>query len=122
MTTQAGQTIKIVGFIPEHGSWNTASAVALSARGYTNSNPLWSVTVSLAAGTTFQYKFINVASNGAVSWESDPSRQNTVAATASSSWHYIAQQTYLVFITRNLYKSLLKYQGFKAGKIGRAHV
>ncbi|KFY81068.1 hypothetical protein V499_00141 [Pseudogymnoascus sp. VKM F-103] len=86
VTTQVGQTIKIVGSIPELGSWNTGSAIALSGSGYTNSNPLWSITVNLAAGTTFQYKFINVASNGAVTWESDPNRQYTVAAIASSSW------------------------------------
>lgn len=86
VTTQVGQVIKVVGSIPELGNWNAGSAVALSASGYTSSNPLWSATLNLAAGTTFQYKFINVASNGAVTWESDPNRQYTVAAIANSSW------------------------------------
>ena len=92
VTTQWGQSIKLVGSISELGNWNTANGVALSASGYTSSNPLWSLTVKIPAGATFQYKFINVASNGAVSWESDPNRQYTVpvgcetSVTVSTSW------------------------------------
>jgi hypothetical protein len=92
VTTTYGQTVKIAGSIAELGSWNTASAPSLSASAYTSSNPLWSYTVTLAAGTTFQYKFINVQSSGAISWESDPNRSFTVpqscatAVTVNSSW------------------------------------
>jgi lytic starch monooxygenase len=92
VTTVVGQTIKIAGSIPELGNWNTASAPALSASQYTSSNHLWSYTVTLAAGQTFQYKFINVQSSGAVNWESDPNRSFTVpntcatAVTVSNSW------------------------------------
>ncbi|KAK4210577.1 starch binding domain-protein [Rhypophila decipiens] len=91
-STTFGQNIKVVGSIPQLGSWNAANAVALSASQYTNSNPLWTATLNLAAGTTFQYKFIKVASNGAVTWESDPNRSYTVptgcakTATVSTSW------------------------------------
>lgn len=92
VTTQYGQTVKIAGSISQLGSWNTGNAPALSAGGYSSSNHLWSITVNLAAGSTFQYKFINVAANGGVSWESEPNRQYTVptgcdaAVTVSSSW------------------------------------
>lgn len=92
VTTVYGQTVKIVGSIAELGSWNTANAISLSASGYTSSNHLWSVALNLPSGTTFQYKFINVASSGAVTWESDPNRQYTVpatcdtTATVASSW------------------------------------
>lgn len=92
VTTIPGQTIKIVGSIPQLGSWNVASAPALSATGYTNSNPVWSYTLNLEAGTRFEYKFVNVASTGAVSWESDPNRSWTVprgcegAVTVVDSW------------------------------------
>lgn len=92
VTTVVGQTIKIVGSVAALGSWNTASAIALSASGYTTSNHLWSVSVNLPAGTAFTYKFINVASDGTVTWESDPNRSYTVpstcatTATVSSSW------------------------------------
>ncbi|KAH7130900.1 starch binding domain-containing protein [Dactylonectria macrodidyma] len=78
VTTAYGDTIKIVGSISQLGNWDTSSAPALSAAQYTTANPLWTYTVSLPAGTTFQYKFVNVKSNGVVSWESDPNRSYTV--------------------------------------------
>lgn len=92
VTTVYGETVKIVGSIPALGSWDTDSAVALSASGYTSSNPLWSVTVDLASPQTFEYKLINVASDGTVTWEADPNRTLTLAAscatatTVSGSW------------------------------------
>ncbi|KAH8820547.1 glycoside hydrolase family 13 protein [Xylogone sp. PMI_703] len=92
VTTVVGQTIKLAGSIPALGSWNPSSAVPLSASHYTSANPLWDVTVNLAPGTVFEYKFINVASNGAVTWEADPNHTYTVpascatAVTVSSSW------------------------------------
>lgn len=90
VTTVVGETIKLVGSIPQLGSWNPGSAIPLSASGYTNGNPLWSITTSLPTGTSFEYKFIKVSSSGAVSWESDPNRLYTVptgcTASASGSW------------------------------------
>ncbi|KAK2016985.1 starch binding domain-containing protein [Colletotrichum eremochloae] len=90
--TNPGQTIKVAGSIAALGNWNVASAPALSAAQYTSSNNLWTYTVSLPADTTFQYKFINVASDGTATWESDPNRSYTVprscstAVTVGSSW------------------------------------
>jgi hypothetical protein len=78
VTTTWGQTIKIVGSIPQLGNWNPSVAPALSASEYTSANPVWTYTVSVPAGTKFEYKFVNVASNGAVTWESDPNRSFTV--------------------------------------------
>lgn len=92
VTTQPGQTIKLVGSVAQLGSWNPANAVALSAGGYTDTNHVWSISVNLPAGTKIEYKFINVASDGTVTWESDPNRQYTVpvscktTATVSSNW------------------------------------
>lgn len=92
VTTAVGQTIKIVGNTAALGNWATGSAVALSASQYTTANPLWFVTLTLAAGTVIQYKFINVASDGTVTWEADPNHTYTVpascatTATVSSSW------------------------------------
>lgn len=91
-TTQFGQTIKVVGNNAAIGNWNTGSAVALSASQYTSSNPLWSRTVSFPAGTVLQYKYINVASSGGVTWEKDPNRSFTVprscqtAVSVNGSW------------------------------------
>ncbi|OBT65738.1 hypothetical protein VE03_03348 [Pseudogymnoascus sp. 23342-1-I1] len=93
VTTAYGTNIKIVGSIAALGSWNTASGVALSASQYTSSKPLWSATISFASGTYFEYKFIQVSSSGAVTWESGSNRVNTAAGAAgvctqlvSTSW------------------------------------
>ncbi|KAM0322023.1 hypothetical protein ACHAQA_009766 [Verticillium albo-atrum] len=93
VVTQFGQTVKVVGNIPQLGNWNTANAIALSADQYTASNPLWRTTISLPAGQAVQYKYINVASNGAVTWEKDPNRSWTVpsecgttSTTKADSW------------------------------------
>lgn len=91
ITTAFGDTIKIAGNTTQLGSWNAANAPGLSASAYTASNPVWSITLSMAAGQVVQYKFVKVASGGAVSWESDPNRAYTVpacqaSATVSNTW------------------------------------
>jgi glucoamylase len=84
VATQWGQTVKVVGSAAEVGSWNVGNAVALSASGYTAANPLWSITVPMKAGTTVQYKYVKVGSDGSVQWESDPNRSLTVSAAAAT--------------------------------------
>lgn len=92
VTTTYGQTVKITGNIAALGNWNTANAISLSASQYTSSNPLWSVSIELAAGQTIQYKYINVATDGTVTWEKDPNHTVTISAscatatTISNSW------------------------------------
>lgn len=90
-TTTYGQTIKIVGSIAALGSWDTSKAIALSASQYTSSNPLWAVSISLAAGQVVEYKYINVNSDGTYTWEADPNHTLTIATcatatTVSNSW------------------------------------
>lgn len=79
-TTVYGENIKLAGSIPVLGDWDTGNAVSLSADTYTTSNPLWYVTVNIAAGSSFQYKYIRVQSDGTVQWESDPNRRYSVPA------------------------------------------
>lgn len=86
--TTFGESIVVVGSISQLGTWNAASGVALSSSKYTASNPLWSGSVSIPAGTTFQYKYVKVETDGTFGWESDPNHSYTVpssgAATARS--------------------------------------
>lgn len=91
ITTSLGDTIRIAGSTAQLGNWAPASAPALSAAAYTAENPVWSVTLNMAPGSTVQYKFLRVAGGGAVSWESDPNRAYTVPTcqarvTLSSTW------------------------------------
>lgn len=83
-TTMWGENIKLAGSIDALGNWNTNNAVALSADKYTDSNHLWYVTVTLPAGTSFEYKYIRVESDGTIQWESDPNRSYTVPAACST--------------------------------------
>lgn len=91
-TTAYGESVFIVGSISQLGSWNTDNAIALSASQYTSSNNLWFVTVSLPAGSSFEYKYLRKESDGSVIWESDPNRQYTTpsncqgAATENDTW------------------------------------
>ena len=75
-TTQWGQSIKVVGNHSALGSWSAASAVPLSSATY----PMWRATVALPAGTTVQFKYIRVSSDGSVTWESGANRVVTVPA------------------------------------------
>ncbi|OCL04422.1 carbohydrate-binding module family 20 protein [Glonium stellatum] len=92
VTTYYGESVFITGSISQLGNWDTSSAVALSASSYTSSDPLWYVTISLPAGTTFQYKYIKKETDGSIVWESDPNRNYTVptgcstTATESDTW------------------------------------
>ncbi|KAK7948327.1 Glucoamylase [Apiospora aurea] len=76
--TSFGQTVKIVGNIPALGNWDTSKAVALGASQYTPNNPVWSVSITLAAGQALQYKYIVVNTDGSVTWEADPNHAYTV--------------------------------------------
>jgi alpha-amylase len=40
---------------------------------------LWSVTVKLPVGTSFEYKFVKKLASGSIVWESDPNRSSKVA-------------------------------------------
>lgn len=84
VTTTYGETIKIAGSVSQLGDWDTDNAVALSASQYTSSNPLWDGTVTFQAGEVIQYKYINVATNGDVTWEADPNHTYTVPATCET--------------------------------------
>ena len=92
VTTTYGETIKIAGDVSALGNWDTDDAYALSAADYTSSDPLWFATISFSPGTVIQYKYINVASDGDVTWEADPNHTYTVpascatAATVSNTW------------------------------------
>lgn len=91
-TTNYGDTVYIVGSISQLGSWNTDNAVALSASGYTSSNPVWTGKISFPVGTSFQYKYFVKTSSGTVTWESGSNRAYAVAgncagtATENDTW------------------------------------
>ncbi|WP_433830692.1 carbohydrate-binding module family 20 domain-containing protein [Actinoplanes sp. CA-015351] len=78
-TTTLGQNIFVTGNQSALGNWTPASAVALSSATY----PVWTGTVALPAGTSFEYKYLRKNSDGTVTWESGANRTATVPATGS---------------------------------------
>lgn len=78
LSTTYGENVFVVGSVTQLGSWDPANTVPLQANGYSSAYPLWSVTVALPAGTTFQYKYLKKEVGGGAVWESDPNRQFTV--------------------------------------------
>jgi hypothetical protein len=85
VTTKAGESIYVVGSSAELGQWNANRAVALSASGYTASNPVWRGNVSLAVGQDVQYKYVRGGRDGAVLWEMDPNRKLSVPSNCDGS-------------------------------------
>ncbi|MDX2018206.1 MAG: alpha/beta hydrolase-fold protein [Planctomycetota bacterium] len=69
--TSFGQSVFVVGDLPELGSNNTANAVKLSPTNY----PVWRATVSLPAGRSYSYRF--------VTRNDGPGQQNSAANTIS---------------------------------------
>nr|WTB30701.1 alpha-amylase family glycosyl hydrolase [Streptomyces sp. NBC_00830] len=80
-TTQLGQNIYVVGNQSALGNWNTGSALKLDPATY----PVWKLDVSMAAGTSFEYKYVRKDASGAVTWESGANRTATVPSSGKVS-------------------------------------
>jgi alpha-amylase len=78
-TTIYGQNVYVVGSIADLGGWNTANAIALSSATY----PVWAGTVTLPAGTYFEYKYVKKDAAGTVIWESGTNRSSTTPSSGS---------------------------------------
>ncbi|OJJ48019.1 hypothetical protein ASPZODRAFT_131668 [Penicilliopsis zonata CBS 506.65] len=90
-TTEYGQNMFLSGSISALGDWNTDDAVALSAADYTSDDHLWFLTVDLPVGTSFEYKYILVESDGTVVWADGDNESYTVptaceAVTVDDTW------------------------------------
>ncbi|AEV86508.1 alpha-amlyase [Actinoplanes sp. SE50] len=76
--TTAGTSVYVVGSTAALGNWDTAKAVALSAGGY----PIWSSTVAVPSGSSFEYKYLKKDAAGNVTWESNANRAVTTGSSA----------------------------------------
>lgn len=71
-----GERLVLVGNAPALGAWDPANGVRLAADDY----PQWTARVQVPAGTAIEYKYVKVAADGTVTWESRPNRLETVPA------------------------------------------
>ncbi|MBD9358362.1 amylase [Methylomonas sp. EbA] len=74
--TKFGENLYLVGSSPLLSNWVPTSGIKLSPANY----PIWSVTVSLPAGTPLAYKYVKRDSNGNTIWESGDNRDFTTPA------------------------------------------
>lgn len=75
--TNPGDYIFLTGSTVELGNWGTTFDTAIGPMLDPN-YPNWFLNASLPAGTTVQYKFIKIASDGTVTWEGGANHQYTV--------------------------------------------
>ncbi|MEV6306517.1 carbohydrate-binding module family 20 domain-containing protein [Actinoplanes sp. NPDC051861] len=98
-TTTTGTDVYVVGSTAALGSWNPANAVKLSATGY----PIWTSTVAVPSGASFEYKYIKKDASGTVTWESNANRTApaaTAALAVTNSWNLAdANATAITFTT-----------------------
>ncbi len=72
-TTVFGENVYLVGSSPLLSNWIPAAGIKLSPGNY----PVWTVTVSLPAGTPLEYKYVKRDGSGNTVWESGGNRSFT---------------------------------------------
>jgi glycosidase len=89
--TSPGDYIFVTGNTVELGNWGTTFQTAIGPMLAPN-YPNWFLNVSLPAGQTVQFKFIDIQANGNVVWENGANHSFTVPASGTSSvnasWQY----------------------------------
>ncbi|HEY0083048.1 MAG TPA: alpha-amylase family glycosyl hydrolase [Pyrinomonadaceae bacterium] len=89
--TQTGDYIFLTGNTVELGNWATTWDAAVGPM-LTPNYPNWFLNVSVPAGKTLQFKFIKIAANGTVTWESGANHTYTVPASGvgfvNVNWQY----------------------------------
>jgi glycosidase len=89
--TSPGDYIFLTGSTIELGIWGTTFDTAVGPVLDPN-YPNWFLNASLPAGAAVQFKFIKIASNGAVTWENGANHQYTVPTTGTgfvtANWQY----------------------------------
>lgn len=89
--TNPGDYIFVTGNTVELGNWGTTFQTAVGPMLAPN-YPNWFLNVALPAGTTVQFKFIDIQSNGNVVWENGSNHQYTVPSSGvgyvNVNWQY----------------------------------
>ena len=89
--TNTGDYIFVTGNTVELGNWGTTFQTAIGPM-LDPSYPNWFLNVSLPAGQTVQFKFIDIQGNGNVVWENGANHSFTVPASGTGSvnvnWQY----------------------------------
>jgi hypothetical protein len=82
--TNTGDYIFVSGSVPELGNWGTTFFTAVGPMLDPN-YPNWFLNVSLPAGVTVQYKYVDIQANGNVIWEPGSNHSYQVPASGTGS-------------------------------------
>jgi glycosidase len=89
--TNPGDYIFVTGSTVELGNWGATFQSAIGPM-LTPNYPNWFLNVSLPAGQTVQFKFIDIQANGNVVWENGPNHSYAVPSSGTSAvtvnWQY----------------------------------
>ncbi len=77
--TSPGDSVLVVGDLPETGSWDAGRALVLDGASF----PKWKASLTLPAGVRLEYKLAVRRANGSIDWESGANRR--VAAPSDGS-------------------------------------
>ncbi|MFC7115088.1 carbohydrate-binding module family 20 domain-containing protein [Natronoarchaeum sp. GCM10025703] len=88
--TDPGENIHVVGNVPELGDWDPAEAPeAMHNPNY----PEWFLPVGVPTDTNLEFKFVKIADDGTVTWESgsnrtftSPAQRSGVGSTPTYDW------------------------------------
>lgn len=73
--------VYVVGGITELSNWSPQDGVPLEA---SEAGAVWTATIKIPSDTIFEYKYVQVTGDGAVTWESDPNRRSTSSSQCGS--------------------------------------
>ncbi|EKX38931.1 hypothetical protein GUITHDRAFT_115036 [Guillardia theta CCMP2712] len=80
--TQPGDTVLVVGNVPELGEWKPQRAAKLSTN--SGSFPYWNVAITLRPGFSLEYKFVIQKSGGELVWEKGENRKIKVPVSSKA--------------------------------------
>jgi hypothetical protein len=79
LLTLYGESVSIIGSIPQLGSWSIQDAPFASCSSlYTQQYPLWYVTIRAPPGSRFEWKYIHHKSDGSTLWQEGPNSEYVV--------------------------------------------
>jgi hypothetical protein len=73
-STEWGESVWVVGSVPELGSWDVTKALMLTGSSGADGETNWQVTAKFSSNTQVSYKFIKLQIDGTPVWEQDPNR------------------------------------------------
>jgi hypothetical protein len=76
--TSWGESISLVGSIPQLGNWDIRRCRYASSSRYTHQCPVWFVTIFTPPGDRFEYKYIVHKSDGSTVWQEGPNSECVV--------------------------------------------